>query len=365
MAANPQGQEAVAVEPLLPELIMEILLRLPVKALLRFQYVSKQVHSLISGADFAKRYLQGGFSGRVLLSSWRHFRLQSLDYEALIRNRDENPALQNLQAPPEMGPNRPAHILGSCNGLVSISMCLDWTIFIWNPSLGNYRIIQDSSLNGCSYGFGYDCSTDDYKIIKVFVDKGFKPAIVEVFSLRANSWKHYQSNKSFKSELADKVGTLASGSIYWLAKYARGDLGSYIIYFDVSKEELGYIPVPYSGCAEGWRLGVLGGCLSACFSLSGKDAKVWWMNNGRDAEDPWVELGTVPKPEEAGNIRDYLVPLCFASNGGALMIKGGLRLYVCNLKKNTCKSIYVYDDQNEFQGALLVESLVNPNDYGA
>ncbi|KAJ7969498.1 F-box family protein [Quillaja saponaria] len=320
------------------DVIVEILTRLPVKSLARF---------------------------RVFLSSCCRLRLQTLNYEIVITNDvEENSAIVNLQSPLEMGSDRPARILGSCNGLVSLGLG-EKKIIIWNPSIGDFRIFQDTDSNG-SYGLGYDSVTDDYKLIKVFARNGSNEIGVDVFALKTHSWRSIRySNLTYDLVDKVKVGTFLNGSIYWLVKHGDAQKMASIISFDLQKEQVFSMPLPHCGIVEGWRLGVLTGSLSACHCVYGKDAEVW-MKGSEVKNTSWIKLGSVPQEAEPEYIRDYLVPLCFAKNGEAVMLKGGMKINTCNLKKNTSRRIFCYYDvidMHEFDGAFYAESLVSPNWY--
>ncbi|KAG2694674.1 hypothetical protein I3760_08G155600 [Carya illinoinensis] len=112
------------------DLIIEILLRLPVKSLVRFRCVSKQWFSLISDPRFAKVHFKrkSDDNQRLLLSTplW----LSSLEIDAPFLRRN---------------------------------------FYIWNPSTAEHRKLLDPGTSPHSetynHGFGYDASTDDYKLL--------------------------------------------------------------------------------------------------------------------------------------------------------------------------------------------------------
>ncbi|WRX22646.1 hypothetical protein QQP08_015133 [Theobroma cacao] len=58
--------------------------------------------------------------------------------------------------------------MGSCHGLVAVALEKD-KVFLWNPSTGDYKKLPDPCFpsSGALYchGFGYDSSTDDYKVL--------------------------------------------------------------------------------------------------------------------------------------------------------------------------------------------------------
>ncbi|XP_035551520.1 F-box/kelch-repeat protein At3g23880-like, partial [Juglans regia] len=150
----------------LPEnVVVEILLRLPVKSLVRFKCVSKCWHSLISDHQIAKSQFRRASecSQRLLISAGSEIRC--LDCEAPF----EHSTTPSILAVPFQKRGRYVSLIGSCSGLVCVSLYSHRDFYIRNPSAGNYRKLPDAgiSLRGRKYrhGFGYDPSTDDYKLL--------------------------------------------------------------------------------------------------------------------------------------------------------------------------------------------------------
>lgn len=346
------------------EIMAEILSRLPVKSLGRFRCVSKPWRSLISDPHFIKIHLKRRLTQKVFLSFLFRLKIQFVDHEVLVHSDvDEKLAVKNLELPCEKGSARIVKILGSCNGLLCLGLGVK-DIIVWNPCIGEYKKLQQPDGLG-SYGFGYDSCNDDYKLVKVIPRNGSDVIEVNVFSLRTNSWRRvYYGGCNF--DLVDYFGTLFNGSIYWQARHGDGDAmkTTMIVSFDVVKEKFRELPKPDCEFAEGPMLGVLGDRLCTCRFEYLKDVEVWAMKEDGE-EVSWVKIAIVSPRKEPEYIRDYSVPLCFAKNGEAVMLKGGQKLDVYNFKKNSCRRIYLSSDNYcEFDGALYVESLVSPNAYG-
>ncbi|KAK3417199.1 hypothetical protein EUGRSUZ_H02936 [Eucalyptus grandis] len=143
--------------------VVDILLRLPAKLLVRCKCVCKQWRSLISEPGFAKSHMQVLKAGDLIpsqriISGGCYGSLKTVDYEAL----DSGGEGRMVVVPHVIKPLRESYIVGSCDGL---SFC----------------------------GFGYDSQSDDYKIVAVdvFSDGNWNVAI---FSLRSGSWRRIEAN---------------------------------------------------------------------------------------------------------------------------------------------------------------------------
>ncbi|XP_028057313.1 F-box protein CPR1-like [Camellia sinensis] len=104
----------------------------------------------------------------ILVSEPRDF--HSVDLKSL-HSRDDFEAL-HMKFPPEQNPNHCMKIWGSCDGLL---LMIDdvFNCSLVNPSTRQSRKLPKSpfSINSkyCleSYGFGYDSSNDDYKVMRI------------------------------------------------------------------------------------------------------------------------------------------------------------------------------------------------------
>lgn len=154
------------------------------------------------------------------------------------------------------------YIVGYSNGLVCIST-LDGEIIVANPSTREMRtlprprkVIKLTRLSNC-WGFGYDSSTDDYKVVLGFIIKRkgvFQTCFkLRVLSLKLNVWKvieklNYSSNSgSIYINVLEhsRVGVLCNGALHWVIKDQSDK--KVIIVFDLYTEEIKEIPQPDYG----------------------------------------------------------------------------------------------------------------------
>lgn len=228
----------MAALPMLPmDILSHVLCRLPVKTLLHFRCVSKKFSTLIDDSGFINYHLQyqyqiGKYSKLIHECWYQNLSLAVLDmdlvdnyavvefpYDHIEDNRfdynvnqklpvediEENRFVSVVKNVKKKRPGHPisVHVIGSCNGLLAVCRSgpgvLD--IILWNMSTKKHKTlpkcdfiedsyIKDSYITQRKYfrgGFGYDASTDDYKLIIHKLNQ------VVVYSLKANSWRRIDS----------------------------------------------------------------------------------------------------------------------------------------------------------------------------
>jgi len=237
--------------PHLPhELMIQILLWLPVKSLIRFKSVCKSWFSLIStDSQFAKSHFQlsaATHTRRVLLISTSAF--ESIDLEASLHDDSAFASLDFDFLP--IGSYSDLQIKGSCRGFILLHCSLSF--YIWNPSTGFHKKIPLSPFECDSdkeceyfYGFGYDSSTDDYLVVSMSAH--LHTCHLEIFSLRANTWRQIQGPHCMYAHASEhelKPGLFFNGAIYWLA--FRLDLLKHVILaYDLIERKFFHMAVPY------------------------------------------------------------------------------------------------------------------------
>lgn len=376
-AAQPQPQPKP--QPHLPEdMVEEILLRQPVKSLLRFSCVSKAWHALIISPKFTKILQSQNRMYMVVLTN--DCIPQIFDYEALLyrprnNNKDDDDVVYDEYSDfrvdvgfPLRGANNEDFYtkLSSCNGLVCVEF-FNWKrkmteVLLWNPSTRSYREIPRSRLTPLSseyfsFGFGYDYSTDDYKILRPcrFYQNTFQKRLkfnltaddfqIEMFSLKTFSWRTIQDkNNTCTHKLSPSPynNINLNGAIYWIVKPHNKPS---IIYFDLAEEIFHELPWP---CAETFdchytELGIFGQhlCLTVTDEIN-LCVELWVMK-----ESSWTRLLTVPywrspkycpRPIFLSNRNNIGELLMLDSNPDIFYL--GMNLTMYNLKENTHRTIF-------------------------
>ncbi|XP_071687355.1 F-box/kelch-repeat protein At3g06240-like [Rutidosis leptorrhynchoides] len=138
-------------------------------------------------------------------------------------------------------------MVGSCNGLVCISNFPD-ELLVTNPSTREVRklpmIPHKIAINIC-WGFGYDSTSDDYKVVAGFSESKHHMRF-EVLSLKSNKWKFVGEGDylTYNTNTNDSIcGFLYDGALHWFMNDTKKKR-KMIVSFDISSENFKEIPLP-------------------------------------------------------------------------------------------------------------------------
>ncbi|KAK9056060.1 hypothetical protein SSX86_027147 [Deinandra increscens subsp. villosa] len=245
------------------DVIEQILVGLNAKDLIRCKSVCKSWRSLISSSRFVKAHM-------------KHDR-ENVGYRRIGRHHlpgyDRSNFYCNFMC-----------VVGSCNGLVCVSP-KDVELEVINPWTREIKKLPKPPLSDGTYGirkvlvtlgFGYDASTDDYKVIAGFRNK--ERTSFYVLSLKPpNVWKLIgEVNYRY---FWNPCGILCGGALHWFMS-ARNKK-KVIMSIDLSTEEWKEISQPAEpeyecGTVYEHKLGVIEECL--CI-YSPESWKIWVMKN--------------------------------------------------------------------------------------
>lgn len=353
----------VSVPKLPDDLIIEILARLQVKPLSKFRCVSKSWLSLISSKQFIKTHLKNSKkrtdfeTHRLILrcsGNLKQCLVYPLLYEPVTTAFDTDYPV-NL-------PRKPFGVVGSCDGLVCVAVDRK-ELILWNPSTRICKNLPDLDLEinyggYFVYGFGFDKSNDDYKVVKHFNgNRDLSGVIVQVYSLKSDQWKMI---KNFEGPcLMDDPATFVNGKLYWIANhYYESGSGWNIVSLDLETEEYEILEMPsYVNSGYYSRLGESDGCLYVlCSHLSSAD--VWITDDCRIGKGTWSKVVTIPY------IDDFLK---YTYKRVLYVLKNGQVLLLCSstlviFDPNDGSFRYpVINNSGEFFGVgTYFESLVSP-----
>ncbi|KAI9128876.1 hypothetical protein K1719_000359 [Acacia pycnantha] len=293
----------------LPEqLIVAILLRLPVKSLLRFKSVCKVWRSLISNPRFGQSHFEMSSSIADKIVHLADSGPRSIDFHSSL---DDDSAIVNLNfpiTPPPLG----ANIRGSCRGFVLLDHYCHF--FVWNPSTGLHKRVpyfpMSSQFAPFIHGLGYDAADDDYLVALGAYDPHNSDfnSDFQFFSVKANSWKKIEGTHNFPYMNAmdePRAGLFLNGAIHWLA-FRHDTNVELILAFNVTQRKLIDISLPddFFQSLEFTYLGTLGGYLS--LSVLDDEVEIWLMKE-YGMKSSWTKSMVVSVEIPRGH---YFFPLC-------------------------------------------------------
>ncbi|XP_059670662.1 putative F-box protein At3g10430 [Cornus florida] len=234
--------------------VLEILLRLSVKSLLRFKCVCRYWRDLIKNSNFISKHLHHQNRKAYLLIQRYHYstsryalallRLQMLTNMPIVYHDIEDPHT----------PKRPS-VIDSFNGILCI--CDGCQIALWNPTTREFKPLPVSDpvlppytkAYNNHYGFGLDLVTNNYKVIWIQylwdekTDCPYDHAVVSVYNLGIDSWKLVEADLCPDDYIQETLGnTCINGRYYWLIK---GNDNNYLVLsFDMENEAFQRILAP-------------------------------------------------------------------------------------------------------------------------
>ncbi|CAA7043199.1 unnamed protein product [Microthlaspi erraticum] len=259
-----RGKRDDWVAPEIPwEIEIEILIRLPVKSLMRFKCVSKLWFDLILSQYFTNRYhLPVACTPRLHMSLVYHVPCDALEvchnpYESVLlslslsssSSSDNAKSFYSDLIMPGMGGND----LVVLRGLILYVVCRKACIYnpvtrqsITLPAVKSKTFNQDEVRKHVFYDFGHDPVLDQYKVVctvalcsKIFVKITSEHWVLVLGS--GCSWKTIEFDQP---HMPTRAGLCIDGVLYYLASTCNSR--SVLVRFDVGSEECITFQVPHS-----------------------------------------------------------------------------------------------------------------------
>ncbi|XP_059632911.1 F-box protein CPR1-like [Cornus florida] len=367
-AVEKRNQSSWLIDRLPPEvLLIGILSTLPVKSLLQLRFVCKSLYHIISDTYFVKTHLNRPITSPNLLRQRQHIFIRSsrkpdipyaISLEAAADKVDGDIVASGVKMDYLVEFKEHSfdycYILGSCNGLLCLGLG-PTALYIFNLSTRESKTIPVpdylNSQNLYIFGFGYDHSADDYKLVAAD-KKGFY-----VYSLRTDSWKKVQGLPNNHSNISSSDetllngtllnGTLLNGAIHWLC------LGQ-IIAFSLADEKFWEFPAPtLSNNDIPQTLRLLGGCL-CMVPMFGRE---FWVMKEYGVAQSWTKV-VIEVP-----FSKTIKTLALLENHEAILRIGFEKLVLYNTRERTYRDLVLRDfpDVARIRNTgAYVESLVSP-----
>lgn len=262
------------------DVVVDILIRLPVKSLVRFRCVCKNWFSLISSNTFITththtnrhdnnnsglllfRYGKSNLVNIVISRQYENFSLRTDDGSF---GNNNNFIQLNCPLKPHSFWSRYdfTNIVGSWNGLFCFAYNDHYqrnyySYTLWNPSIHRAISLPEPnftlSLHGRSkhsHGFGYDPSTNDIKLVRLVYLEGrlhdYKvPPLVEIYTLNTGCWRAIAAPAPSYIVNERCLSVFVNGASHWVAHNPpeEGTFRNVIVAFDMVDEVFHEIPVP-------------------------------------------------------------------------------------------------------------------------
>jgi F-box interacting protein len=369
-------------EQLPHDLQIEILVRLPVKSLLRFQCVSKSWKSLIRSTDFISMHTNHNES----INNYAHLVHGSLyrtDSGAEIESRcklhqfdDSFSEFQKFEFPSQI--SQYVEEVLECRGLILINTPPVFfgnrlkPFILWNPAVrmsmtpprpcihapfGNYFV----------HGFGFDHKSNDYKVLRmVYVSLGRLTLRAELFKLCTGTWKTVSVSDDFNYYIpAWPKQAFVNGASHWVGHRSRfRDLA--VLCFHMSDEEFRLIKLPDVLTTVVYHLislVVSGGLLSLIYYNGGDgndvsdayDSCCIWLMEDYGVIESWTKQCTIDLRDCGGVGRTF----SFRNNRVLLLIETErTNLVLYDLKTNRFINLGIRNKGYELCMNTYIESLV-------
>ncbi|XP_030547702.2 F-box/kelch-repeat protein At3g06240-like, partial [Rhodamnia argentea] len=344
------------------DIVVEILLRLPIKSLMRFKCVNKRWRCLISDRGFAKLHLQRLKAGDITPSQRivKSSPLETIDYELLDGGigGDEGSAGVKHREPRMDDPSWEPDLVGSCDGLVCLAVRRGFLLY--NPTTEESRNFSSSDLvlgDDFFHGFGYDSASDDYKIVQ---GDGSIECQVAILSFKSSCWRRIQIHQESHLAVYNR-GVYWNGSFHWcVVDESRNKREAVIMSFDLSEEKFHQVlsvpevdgDIVFEGLGiHGANLFIYHGTFDARFEA--------WIMNEYGIGGSWTKLFSVSTEGIPGG-ELWLIPVAYTRSGKIVFQIDVYQMILFNPEDNTYKNYPIQSDNN-VESAIYVETLISPS----
>ncbi|XP_009622437.1 F-box/kelch-repeat protein At3g06240-like [Nicotiana tomentosiformis] len=348
------------------EIIIQILIRLPMRPLHQCKCVSKSWAALISDPYFKMKHLNHAMSNQ---NSQKLLICQPCPKDGTVcfyRSSLSSVDVEKLDFPVNCRA-RCCKMLCCSNGLSLVLVFVPDEVeqlFLWNPSTGESIILPNPQFppehpSLSIYGLGYDSTSDGFKILKIDVDK---PYSTQVLALKSGSWQKIDYPRNIDN-LFSGMDSLAfvHGAFHWIGLSVYHS----IVSFNISNEVYGEIPLPDQMCHSCNRyvetgVSILGGMLcsySSCIDVRGEGTFRIWVMKDYGVNESWIKLYTIRDGMFYSSIPKYRF-----ADGEVLLYGTNFRCLGIGNGFSTSKGPFGLWPQYDIyhQGFVFTESLISP-----
>ncbi|XP_051140767.1 F-box protein CPR1-like [Andrographis paniculata] len=337
----------------LPEdVIVDILLRLPVKTLSQFKCVCKHWCSIIGSSSFVNSHLTREHNQDRLLV--RHYKPREGDNAYALYLDDTLSAYEEpdyLQIPTSV-----SSLMGPLNGIFCLIGMMG-RIALMNPALRQFRPLPSVPPNVQPHlttyddllGFGMDPNNGDFKVVLIQyfwnedTDVPHFPSQVSVYSSSMDSWKQFENAdlvNSTRYAFRSLCNTYLNGVYYWLTEFNETDVA--ILAFDMSTEKFQEIQVPDCIKSKEGDLALYQDSIALLSCDLDKEfdkcVDIWVM----DKDECWTKYFTV------GPFQEIKWPLGFWKNNELLLETGSSLLTLYDVFARRIRTVESLRKENGF-----------------
>ncbi|XP_016457162.1 F-box protein CPR1-like [Nicotiana tabacum] len=252
---------------LLEDVFIYILLKLPVKSIMRFKCISKTWYILMQSSTFINLHLNRSTKAKdELILFKRSFQEDPFQHKTILSflfGVDDGylyPVSPDLDVPylESTFSSTYDQFIGPCQGLIALINIVDTVLF--NPATRNYRLVppcpfgvpQGFRRYVDGVGFGFDSIANDYKVIRIsevyndppYRDPFTREVKVEVYDMSTDSWREMEHVNQEMPRVYWAPCSLVfyNSACHWLAIAPKDKMT--ILCFDMSTETFNNINMP-------------------------------------------------------------------------------------------------------------------------
>ncbi|XP_059640108.1 F-box/kelch-repeat protein At3g06240-like isoform X1 [Cornus florida] len=301
------------------DVVIEILLRLPVKSLIRYRVVCKNWYSIIKNPSFVTKHLNHHRANSGSLFVKRFDKITDKYVFSLYPD-------QTLAGSPLLCEDVVVNMsnnlqISACNGILCLHNCIHHhrCFALWNPATREFRSVPvlprnfpPNVVNNLeAFGFGFDPITNDYKLVwmwntlEFIRETRYGPYKAAVYTLSTDSWRYLDVALPYSTIHTPQSNTFINGVYHWFCLRA-GDQHRVILSFDMGNELFHEIrDIPSSDYGYYADLAPYDNSLALIYSESGPFVEIWVMME----EGCWTKHLTVEL------LLKHKSPLGFWKNG--------------------------------------------------
>ncbi|XP_047944572.1 F-box protein CPR1-like isoform X2 [Salvia hispanica] len=266
-----------------PEIITDILLRLPLESIAACKCVCKPWLNVIETDDFVKSHLSKSAPALAVSEGAQRFNVFKLEDEHDLVYEQEHDPIIKFDFP------RVSRICVSVNGLLLLKDYFVNHLYVCNPVTREFielREPHDLPWGDC-YGFGVGKISGKHKVVRLHPKSGCHVYTLETGS----SWRRVETPPSF-SDWYSYDSAFVNGNIHWIVS----DKKHHIWCFDVETECFSIFSAPIEAITG--KLYTLGDCL--CFyDVEGleEDNVIWLLKEYEQVEKRWTMVDIILQEE--------------------------------------------------------------------